>query len=45
MSFMFYKASNFNGDLSSWDGEFYTFAAGRFVFAALAAAPVSYRPA
>jgi hypothetical protein len=42
---MFRRASSFNGDISSWNGEFYIDAACCFVLASLAAISVSYRPA
>jgi hypothetical protein len=42
---MFSGASNFNQDISLWDGKQYTDAACCFVLASLAAMTVSYRPA
>jgi hypothetical protein len=45
MSLMFYQASNFNQDISGWNGKQYTVAACCFVLALLAAVTVSYRPA
>jgi hypothetical protein len=42
---MFNAATQFNQDLSFWDGEFSTDAAGWFCLASLAAMTVSYCPA
>jgi hypothetical protein len=44
MGYMFFIASDFNQDISTWDGKPNTDAACCFVLALLAAMAVSYRP-